>query len=472
MHVVGHGEELLFLLNFMITKHLLFLILPFVTVLGGGCTAKQESAASPQVEGNRPPWANSSDCVVVTHYFNWFKTPDVSGKWKLWDWTGKGQHHNPDVIFPNGRRDIASVYYPLIGPYDSSRPEVMEYHMLTALAAKIDGFFIDWYGIPSEEEKGFPALLDLAERVGFKMCICFEDKAMFGYSYHARTRDEAVQNAIKNLNYILETHAQRKGYLRIDGKPVIINFSWTEPSSSVEAQGFSAAEYGIILREVRKKHDFYFVHDLHGHIRENYWPVSDNLYPWLDVNGETLDRFYNEAKSRLQKGDIRFLTTLVYPGFDNTGVWGWGDGPYVTPRENGALYERSWRKAIEHKCRFTQIATWNDFCEGATIEPSREYGYEYLEMTERFAAELKAMPSDHGRHLRLPLRLYELRLAIRGQAVNPGIVAELNGQLDQAAVEFSRGHFRQVEEILERVGRASNQSVTEAKGDVNLPKGN
>jgi len=36
--------------------------------------------------------------------------------------------------------------------------------MLTALAAKIDGFFIDWYGVRSDEEKGFPALLDLAER--------------------------------------------------------------------------------------------------------------------------------------------------------------------------------------------------------------------------------------------------------------------------------------------------------------------
>jgi hypothetical protein len=403
----------------------------------------------------------------VAHYFNWFKTPEVRGMWKLWDWKGKGPQHDPDVVLPNGRRDIASVNYPTIGPYDSSRPEVMEYHMLTALAAKIDGFFIDWYGMRSDEDKGFPALLDLAERFGFKMCICFEDKAMFGYTYNARTREEAVQNAIENLNYILQTYAGRKGYLRIDGKPVIINFSWSEPTESVTSQGFSAAEYAFILQEVRKNHEFYFVHDFHGHVKEQYWPVVDNLYPWLDVNGETLDRYYTEADRRFQLGGIHFLSSLVYPGFDNTGVWGWGDGPFVTPRENGHFYERSWRKAIDHHMRFVQIATWNDFCEGATIEASREYGYEYLEMTERFAAELKSVATDDGRYLRLPLRLYQLRLAVRElRASHPDASADLDRQLNSAAIEFSEGRVGRFNKVLDLVDQKLRESVADKKNRV------
>ena len=40
-----------------------------------------------------------------------------------------------------GRREIASHAYPLIGPYDSNDPHVLEYHVLLM---KLAG--IDWYG--------------------------------------------------------------------------------------------------------------------------------------------------------------------------------------------------------------------------------------------------------------------------------------------------------------------------------------
>jgi len=301
--------------------------------------------------------------IVIAHYFNWFKTPDVRGDWHNWEWQGNGPKHNPAVLREDGLRDIASVYYPLIGPYDSSERDVIEYHMLTAKAAKIDGFVIDWYGIKSDEEKMFPLLLDIAGKLDFKMCICFEDKAMFGYCYKVRSREEAVQNAITNMNYILEKHAAHPAYLRVDGLPVIINFSWSEPQAGLEPQadGFSAEECTKILRAVREKHDLYFVHDYHCHIKEQYWNVADNIYPWLDVNGKFLDEFYEKARGRLAAGKIDFITSLVYPGFDNSGVWGWGEGPYVTPREDGAFYTRSWARALSNNVRFVQIATWNDF---------------------------------------------------------------------------------------------------------------
>ncbi|HEY8239978.1 MAG TPA: endo-1,3-alpha-glucanase family glycosylhydrolase, partial [Kiritimatiellia bacterium] len=208
-----------------------------------------------------------------------------------------------------------------------------------------------------------------------------------------------------NLTYVLDTHAKHPAYLRIDGKPVIINFSWSEPTIATYSQGFSAAEYARILAEVKKRHDFTFIHDYHCHIRAQYGDVSDNLYPWLDVNKECLDRFYDDIQRRRAAGQYPFVTTLVYPGFDNTGVWGWGDGPFVTPREDGAFYERSWQRAISNDVRFLQIATWNDFGEGATIEPTVEYGFQYVERTERLAAQLKGLPSDPS-GLRAPYEAY------------------------------------------------------------------
>jgi len=388
------------------------------------------------------PWYHETDKLVICHYFNWFKTKDVSGSWDMWEWKGKGPNHDPETILSNGLRDISSVYYPMIGPYDSTSPEVIEYHMLTALAAKIDGFFIDWYGIPSHTEKGFPALLDRAAQCGFKMCICFEDKAMFGYNYNARTREEAVQNAITNINYILETHAKHPAYLHIDGVPVIINFSWTEPTDSVQAQGFSAAEYQRILGEVRKKHAVYFIHDYHCHVREKYWDACDSVYPWLDANGNCLKRFYKDAKARKDEGKIGFVTSLVYPGFDNTGVWGWGDGPFVTPREDGAFYERSWEMALSNDVRFVQIATWNDFGEGATIEPTVQDEMKYLQITEKYAAQMKGLPSSGGAGLEIPLMIYHARERVKEvRRGDPAKADMLDEHLDGAVARFCAGEF-------------------------------
>lgn len=384
--------------------------------------------------------------MVIAHYFNWFQTPDGRGGWGNWEWKGKGPNHDPARLLPDGRRDIASVYYPLIGVYDSADPAVIEYHMLTAMAAGIDGFVLDWYGIPSDEEKGFAPLLATAQRLGFKMVICFEDKAMFGYHYHARTREEAVANAIRNLTYILDTHATSPAYLRLDGRPVIVNFSWSEPSASVNDQGFSAAEYQRILSAVRQTHDLYFVHDYHCHLRENYWPVCDNVYPWLDAKGDCLNRFYATAREQLRAGRIGLIASLVFPGFDNTGVWGWGDGPYITPRENGNYYKRSWEQALTNHTQFVQIATWNDFGEGATIEPTREYGFSYLRQTQQFAAQLKGGRSLPGDILEIPLTIYRCRVTLRQQ-----LSAKLSHELDHAVEAFCHGHYHRAAAIAQQV---------------------
>jgi hypothetical protein len=65
---------------------------------------------------------------------------------------------------------------------------------------------------------------------------------------------------------------------------------------------------------------------------------------------------------------------------------------------------------MDYGSPIVQVATWNDFGEGTCIEPTREYGYRYLEAIQ------EARRRSHGEtspfrpdDLRLPLRIYALR---------------------------------------------------------------
>src|ERR1700689_1899802 len=83
--------------------------------------------------------------TVMVRYMPWFESQPFSGYWG-WHWTMN--YFNPNTINPtNGEQEIASWYYPLIGPYDSADPAVLEYHVLLMKLAGVDGVIVDWYGM-------------------------------------------------------------------------------------------------------------------------------------------------------------------------------------------------------------------------------------------------------------------------------------------------------------------------------------
>src|SRR5438874_5298375 len=74
-----------------------------------------------------PRSSSAASKPVMVYYMPWYVAKPYSGSWG-WHWTMN--HFNPDLINASGERQIASWYYPLIGPYDSSDPAVLEYHVL------------------------------------------------------------------------------------------------------------------------------------------------------------------------------------------------------------------------------------------------------------------------------------------------------------------------------------------------------
>src|SRR5262245_16525141 len=105
----------------------------------------------------------------------WFVAKPYSSNWG-WHWTMN--HFNPDTTNALGQRQIASHYYPLIGPYDSLDPVVLEYHVVLMKLAGIDGVIVDWYGQDDYADYGAInqrtlALLKSVKKAGLKFSLCY-----------------------------------------------------------------------------------------------------------------------------------------------------------------------------------------------------------------------------------------------------------------------------------------------------------
>jgi hypothetical protein len=61
---------------------------------------------------------------LITHYMPWFSSPHSArgdgDSWRHWNWDAEHARHDPDRSLHDGRRDVASIYYPLIDRSNSN----------------------------------------------------------------------------------------------------------------------------------------------------------------------------------------------------------------------------------------------------------------------------------------------------------------------------------------------------------------
>ena len=137
-----------------------------------------------QVAAEKPRVVDGSQRMILAHYMPWYVAKPFSQVWG-WHWTMN--HFDPEQVV-NGERPIASHFYPLIGPYDSGDPYLLEYHLLLMKLAGIDGVVVDWYGLQDFRDyrvlhRNTQRLVDQVERLGMKFAICYEDQTISAGSY-------------------------------------------------------------------------------------------------------------------------------------------------------------------------------------------------------------------------------------------------------------------------------------------------
>ena len=145
-----------------------FACLAFVTPLLADAAHGEESSPHP----DSPP-------LILAHYMPWHESLPHSGHWG-WHWTM--DHFDPNQIV-DGRRQLASHFYPLAGCYDSGDPDLLEYHLQLMKLAGIDGVIVDWYGLTNLHDyailhRNTKRLVQIANRLGMKFAICYEDQTV------------------------------------------------------------------------------------------------------------------------------------------------------------------------------------------------------------------------------------------------------------------------------------------------------
>ena len=372
---------------------------------------------------------------VFVHVVPWYASKPVSGAWG-WHWTMG--HFDPDRRDSDGSPQIASHDGPLIGPYDSSDPDLLDYHVQLMKLAGVDGAIVDWYGLAEFRDyrlvhRNTDRLRAALERAGLGFAVCYEDQSV---KHRAGAQglkpDEAVAEGKEVVDWLGREWFSRPSYLRIDGRPALLVFG---------PQFFTRPQWETILSGRQPRPLFLGL----PHVAET--SGTDGSFGWPPVSG---GRTVTPEESRKSLGELDTRAAkapciaVAFPGFQDIYQEAGVRPSYGRIEDrDGATLSETLDLALASPARVVQVATWNDHGEGTVVEPTRRAGYRRLEiLQERIRAKVKSDLAFSSANLRLPAQLYERRKATPPDAV------EARKVLDRASEALFAGHCEEARQLL------------------------
>ena len=335
-------------------------------------------------------------------------------------------YFNPNIVNTNGEQAIASWYYPLIGPYDSVDPAVLEYHMLLMKLAGIDGVIVDWYGPDNFNDYAVNnqrtlALFNYTRKAGLKFSLCYEDQTIQQeINGNYIPAGAAISHAQKTMLYVQTNFFTDASFLRLSNAPVLLNFGpqyfknnsdWVSIFSVLNATNQPA----------------FFTED------NRLSPVGTGAFDWppMGLSGGGTNTL---PPAQLQSYLVSFDQKAGgWPGFVSSALprfhdiyarAGVGSSYGYLDDANGSTLTSTLSRAMTNHSAIVQIVTWNDFGEGTIVEPTQDYGYRDLGIVQNLRRQyLDPSFSYHTNDLAMAFRFYNLR---KQYGNSPAISAELD----------------------------------------------
>ena len=383
---------------------------------------------------------NESQPLFLVHYMPWYQAPPVDTAWG-WHWTMN--HFMPDIKDENGRRQIASHFYPLTGPYDSRDPDILEYQVLLLKLSGIDGVIVDWYGTENSYDyatlnDSTNALFNYVKKAGLLFSICYEDQTIrIMIDNNHIPKEDARSNAQKEMLYLQNTWFRDDAYLRTSEQPVLFVFG---------PQYFKSASDWQTIFSVLNTAPVFISED------NTVPPVTASSYPWPPMwasqNGvlteQTLESYLTSFYKK--SANWKYWVGSAFPGFEDiykeAGV---SEGYGYLDARDGESFKQTLQLALDNNPNAIQLVTWNDYGEGTNIEPTIEYGYQYLRIIQdTIRASINPDFNYTVDDLAIPYQIYQLRKQYSEDA-------SVNAQLDQVFELIVSGDLAGAKAILTQI---------------------
>jgi hypothetical protein len=336
-------------------------------------------------------------------------------------WWGKGftEWTNVSKAVPQFVGHIQPRLPGELGFYDLRVPEIQHRQIELAENYGIHGFCFHyyWFGGKRLLEKPLDQFIS-DPNIEFPFCICWANenwtRAWDGRSSEVLIRQthsfEYDSLIIKDLMSLFE----KPNYIRINGRPLIIVYRsdilqdaketlefWREYSIShgagnpyiLMAQTFDVSDpqpYGFDGAVEFPPHNRRIIEEITPNLKILNPDYDGRVYRYEDLSKTAIDDISLKPYNRFN---------TVVPGWDNEARRPGKGNTYFgsTPALYADWLRAACKFAVNQKAqseRFVFINAWNEWAEGAYLEPDRYNGYAYLQATKKVLDEFRNPSTD------------------------------------------------------------------------------
>jgi glycosyltransferase involved in cell wall biosynthesis len=332
------------------------------------------------------------------------------------EWWGKGftEWTNVSKALPQFKGHYQPHLPGELNFYDLRIPEVMERQVDLAKTYGIYGFCFHYYWFDGRRILDKPVDQFIESNIEFPFCLCWANenwtRSWDGEENEILLEQNYKNDDLKQFIVDIEKYFADSRYIRIDNKPLLIIYRPSLiPNLKKIVSGWRAycKENGIediYILGVYVKSWGYSNHKKYGldgmlefpphSMYESGATIMNDKVSKVNKNFNGLVFDYKEyvENEKYFSANVKELYKGISPSWDNTPRR--GDAATIYHGSTPELYKKWLIDIINHTKRvFTKekqivfLNAWNEWAEGAHLEPDRKYGYAYLEATREAIIE-------------------------------------------------------------------------------------
>lgn len=348
--------------------------------------------------------------VGAYYYPGWHKT-GASCEWNLLKKAKpyfKG-HYQPRV--------------PLMGYLNDSEIPTLEKQIKLATSHGIDGFIFDWYWKRGhlEMEKSLHSFIKTGTDMKFSLTWSWKlpkrdlpsKLGVVSEAEKNRWVETSPEDFIKSMEYCAENYFKQDNFWHVEGKPYLVMYFIQGLVEKLGREGVKEMLFEGKKAMKKKRFDGLYIA---GVVTEPF-DAEDlgfdaltgyNFFPDFKPNSKIIQDYETQMNKRVKDWNT-ILQTSKLPYIPSISA-GWDassrgtrvekltrelDFPWVpivtnnTPDKFGRFLNHGFEFISDKEPKIMHICAWNEWSEGAYLEPDTKFGYKYLEEVKKIKQKLK-----------------------------------------------------------------------------------